>query len=118
VSFVLSILESQRSFLSIDSPFMLQSDLGAEGRGVELLLNCCRKLKARRVLLPHHAARSLNWRYLKEEGLEVRFLHFRSPVYPQFWGDYVANLSFLDMQLCAGKQSGILLRKASRLEDG
>ena len=118
VPFVLSILEMQRTFLSIDSPFVLQSDLGADGRGVELLLNCCRKLKASRILLPHHAARSLNWRYLKKEGLEVLFLHFRSPVYPQFWGSHLANLSFLDMQLCAAEQSATLLRRASRVESG
>lgn len=117
VSFVEQVLQIQRAALAISAPFILQSDLGVGGRGIELLLNCCRTLGADRVLLPYRADGAVNWRRLQDEGVAVSFLNFRSPVYPQFWGDYVANLSFLDMYLCVGDGSRMLLERAFQVID-
>lgn len=114
---VSSILECLRTYLGIRTPLLLQSDTGIEGRGVNLLIRIARELKAAQVILPFPASKLLAWRQIEDEGIEVRFLKFVSPVYPQFWGDFIGNLSVLDLLFCLGPQGKGILENSYSLEE-
>ena len=107
---ITDILELMKSSLSINTPFVLQSALGIQGKGIGLLLDIAGDMSAGEVILPYPARSMVDWRVLEEEGIEVRFLKFDCPVYPQFQGDFVSCLSMLDMYFSLGRDSTRLLR--------
>ncbi len=109
------ILECLRRQLAIETPFLLQSEIGVEARGIDLLIEIARKLGADEVILPFPASRLLDWRQIAEAGIGVRFLKFVSHVYPQFWGEFTANLSVLDLLFCVGPAGRQLLEKSFTL---
>ncbi|HZE21534.1 MAG TPA: WbqC family protein, partial [Desulfobaccales bacterium] len=42
---------------------------------------------------------------------ELRYFKYNPPIYPQLWGDFLANLSVFDLVLnCGPKARDILLR--------
>jgi hypothetical protein len=109
------LLECLRHQLEVKTPFLLQSEIGIEARGIELLIRIARKLGADEIILPFPASRRLDWRPIVEAGIGVRFLKFVSPVYPQFWGEFTANLSVLDLLFCIGPAGRRLLEKSFTL---
>ena len=42
---------------------------------------------------------------MREHGIEITRADFRPPVYPQLWGDFIYNLSVLDLLLNCGPKS-------------
>ncbi len=77
--------------------YLLQSNLGVEGKKEGLLLSLAEKLGAEEVLLNKEARSHLNLDFLIKEGLKIRFFEYRFPVYPQLWGDFIKDLSSLDI---------------------
>ena len=112
---ICSILECLRTHLGIRTPFILQSDIGIDGRGVDLLIKIAQQLKATQVVLPFPASKLLAWRQIEDEGIGVRFLKFVCPVYPQFRGDFIGNLSVLDLLFCLGPLGKRILEKSYTL---
>lgn len=104
--------------LQIITGFRLQSELGVENRGTELLVELARRVGAKEVLLPHLADRHLNLDSLKRNGIKVAFLKYQPVAYPQFWGDFIANLSALDLWLCCGPDGLKNIAKSSRVIGG
>jgi hypothetical protein len=95
---VFSVLEFIKFELGIATPFTLQSDTGIKSSGFQLLMDMVEELNADEVIL-----------------IRVSFLHYFSPVYPQFWGQYKKNLSALDLLFCMGKESRRVLEKGYKL---
>jgi len=115
LNMAIEILEVLRSALSIKTPFVLQSQIGVEGMGINLLVQITKKLGAGEVILPYPSQLLVDWRQFEEAGIGVRFLKFAAPVYPQFHGDFINCLSILDMLFCSGKASTQLLKKSFTL---
>jgi hypothetical protein len=45
---------------------------------------------------------------------EVHFINYYAPVYPQLWGDFIKNLSLLDLLFnCGPRSRDIILRCGS-----
>jgi hypothetical protein len=42
---------------------------------------------------------------MNKSGIQIKFASFNPPVYPQLWGDFIYNLSTLDMLLNCGEKS-------------
>ncbi len=99
----------------INRGFRLQSELGVENRGTNLLVELAERVGAREVLLPHLAGRHLNLEALTRNGIKVIFLKYQPVAYPQFWGDFIANLSALDLWLSCGPCGLKNIIKSSRL---
>jgi hypothetical protein len=110
------ILEILRENLGIKTPFILQSEIGVETKGVKLLIDIALKLNAHEVILPYPSRTAVDWRQIEKEGIGVKFLKFAAPVYPQFRGDFIGCLSILDMLFSLGKDSVELLKKSYVLE--
>lgn len=99
------ILNHLKTSFNIKNEFILQTSTGIESSGTDLLLEIAIHLKATEVLLPYPAQNLIEWKNFIKKGIKVKFLKFFSPVYPQFWGRFVGNLSALDLLFCMGKES-------------
>lgn len=88
-----------------------QSDIGIEGLGSALLARLCRHLGADELVVPGGAEDHMERAPLELEGVRIRPLRSRPPVYPQLWGPFVPNLSTFDMLFTCGPASRRLLRK-------
>jgi hypothetical protein len=109
------MLEFLRDKHKISSPFTFQSDLGIKTSGNQLLLDISLELKAKEVILPYFARHKVALEGFEKKGIKVRFLHYFSPVYPQFWGQYLRNLSVLDLLFCMGRESRPILENGYKI---
>jgi hypothetical protein len=94
-----------KEHLRIDTPRILQSDLGISSRGNDLLIDICRRLRASEYLAQAATKKHLNAHKFAEAGIELRFLTPPSPVYPQLWGDFIHDLSAFDLLFNCGPKS-------------
>jgi hypothetical protein len=97
--------------LSVSSRLVLQSEIGVSGRGEALIAGICRKLGATEYLALQAARMHLDSAQLEKKGVAVRFAPYRPPVYPQLWGDFLYNLSTIDLFLNCGPESGKIIMK-------
>lgn len=112
---IISLLNQLKSALNINTPFLLQSDLGVTGQGTELLIALAEKLQAKEVLLSAFARKRLDLERISSAGIKI-FLHrFHQVPYPQFWGNFCSNLSTLDLYFCLGPGGKAILERSSRL---
>lgn len=99
--------------LSIEADLLLQSDLGIEGKGTNLLVDICVQQGADRLAVFPHVDKHLDTAEMERRGVRTHHLAFRPPVYPQLWGDFIYNLSTLDMLFNLGPRSAELIRGRS-----
>ena len=97
--------------LNIDTPLIMLSDLDIKAQGNELLIKICRKIGATVYLAQVSAQKYLDRDLFLKEGIQLRFFVPPSPVYPQLWGDFIHNLSTLDLVFnCGPKAHDVLCR--------
>jgi len=83
--------------LSIRTQVVRLSELGVTARGPALLPAAARELGASRFLAHAPAGKFLNPALFEAAGIELSFFQYPSPVYPQLWGEFIPNLSVLDL---------------------
>jgi hypothetical protein len=98
----LELVQAFWKALSLDTKLLLQSDLGIEGRGTDLIVKICNHLNADRLAIFPITEKYLDLAAMKRHGIEPLRIHFHPPVYPQLWGDFIYNLSILDLLLNCG----------------
>ncbi len=101
----------------INTGFRLQSELGVENRGTDLLAELAWRVGAAEILLPYLADRHLDLELLTRNGIKVIFLKYQPVAYPQFWGNFIPNLSVLDLWLCCGPDGRKNIVQSSRVTD-
>ncbi|MCR4395989.1 MAG: WbqC family protein [Candidatus Saccharicenans sp.] len=102
-------------YFGLRTPFQLQSELSLDLKGTELLVALALRVGAGEVLLPYLADRHLNLEAFHRAGLKVCFLKYDQVPYPQFWGNFIENLSALDLWLCCGPEGLRNIKRSSRL---
>lgn len=107
----LALIRLLWSILTPDRDLILQSELGVEGRGPDLIVNICDRLGATDYLAFPMAVKYLDEAALSKSGIRVKKTPFYAPVYPQLWGRFLPNLSALDLVLNCGPASSGLLAK-------
>jgi hypothetical protein len=95
----------------LDTKVVLQSKLGVTARGTQLLVELCRALKAATFLTLAPAKKYLDADLFSQAGIELRALTYVAPVYPQLWGEFLANLSAFDLVFTCGPRAQDLLLK-------
>ena len=93
----------------ISTPLVLQSDLGTKGKGNELLVAICMKTGASDYLAQRSAEKYLDKDLFSRAGITLHFFTPPSPVYPQLWGEFIHNLSALDLLFNCGQKSHEIL---------
>lgn len=110
----LMIIEYLNKHLGIDTPLMMQSDLGIHAKGNELLIQICRKVTASHYMAQDGARKHLNAKLFEEAGIRLWFSRVPDPVYPQLWGNFIHNLSAFDLLFNCGPKSPEILCGSAR----
>jgi hypothetical protein len=105
----LMIIEYLKKQLGIDTPLIVQSDLGIHAKGNELLIQICQKVGATQYLAQDGAKKYLNPKLFEEAGIMPVFCRRPDPVYPQLWGNFIHDLSALDLLFNCGPKSHEIL---------
>jgi hypothetical protein len=105
----LTIIRYLNRYLRINTKLILLSDLDIDERGDRLLVAICRRLKTDQLLVQAPAKKYLDIRLYEEAGIHINCLKIPTPVYPQLWGEFIPNLSALDLVLNCGPKSRDIL---------
>ena len=107
----LAIISYLMNCLQIQTRLVLLSELGVKGRGTQLLIEICKAMGASAFLAQSQAKKYLDANLFRKEGIELRCFRYVPPIYPELWGDFLANLSTFDLVLnCEPRARDILLR--------
>ncbi len=79
-----------------------QSDLGVRGTGMELLVNIAQAVDGKRFVSLSSAKRHIDQAVLARHHVEMKWIRYEPPIYPQLWGDFKKDLSILDLLFCYG----------------
>jgi hypothetical protein len=105
------IIQYLIDFLKIRVRLVLLSELNIPGSGQDLVLEICRALGATEFLVQRPALKYMHPERFAAEGIGLKSFGIPTPVYPQLWGNFVSNLSMLDMVFnCGPKSMDILVR--------
>lgn len=84
--------------LGLSCQFKDSRDLTNSGRGSEKILSICKALNATNYLSGPSASNYLQLETFRESGIDVYYADYsRLPIYNQLHGDFVPNLSILDL---------------------
>ncbi|MGA1796377.1 MAG: WbqC family protein [bacterium] len=98
--------------LGITREIIMGSSLGIEARAEGLLIGICRRVNAGCLASLSFGRKYLDEATFRKQGIEVRLYRYTPPVYPQLWGDFLPNLSTLDLLLnCGGRKGLEILQK-------
>jgi hypothetical protein len=109
VSLNIHIIKYLASQLALSPVFVQASKLGVEGKRTKLLLDICRTFRADRYVSSVGAKEYMEKDGAKEsferEGIKVEFLQFNHLAYPQLFGDFTPDVSFVDCLFNCGPDS-------------
>jgi hypothetical protein len=89
---------------------VLLSDLNVPSSGSRRLVDVCKKLGASQFIAQTPAKKFIDEKLFQDAGVELSFFNPPAPIYPQLWGDFIANLSVFDLVLnCGPKAHDILV---------
>lgn len=105
-------LDGILSFLNIETQIVRSSDLPGPGGQNERLLGLCSELGATHYLSGPAAATYLDTSLFAANGVQVEWMDYSSyPTYTQMWGDFVGEVSVLDLILNVGTHAQSLIRR-------
>jgi len=95
--------------LGIGNKVVLQSSLQIQSQGSELLVKITKETGADVYLTPLVSKKYVDEILFAQQGITIQFFKFIPPVYPQLWGEFIYNLSALDLLLnCGGKSLEVI----------
>lgn len=99
------LIENLMQVLGLKVPTERSSLLNTSGKGTELLIEICKKVKADTYLSGPGGKNYMDLERFKQENIKVEFQEFEHPVYPQRFGDFIENLSIIDLLFNCGEKS-------------
>ena len=84
---------------------VLASELSASGKSTELLINICKAVGGDVYLSGFGGKNYMDEAAFEKEGLVLRYYDFKHPTYSQLWGDFIPNLSIVDLLFNEGGRS-------------
>lgn len=100
------------SQLNIDVTLRFSSELGIESKGTLLLVEICEKLKADTYATMSTSRAHLEEGLFHKNGIKVEYYNYRCPGYPQLWGEFIPNLSIVDLVFNCGPRARAMLERA------
>jgi hypothetical protein len=106
----LAVIQYLMRALTIKTKLVLLSDLNVPSMGSRRLVDLCAKLGASHFVAQAPAKKFIDEKLFRDAGVELKFVNPPAPIYPQLWGDFLANLSVFDLLLnCGPKACDILM---------
>ncbi|HYQ59686.1 MAG TPA: WbqC family protein, partial [Desulfatiglandales bacterium] len=106
----LAVLQYLMRVLAIKTELVLLSGLDILSTGTRRLVDLCTKLGASQFVAQGPARKFLDEKSFQDAGIEIVYVNPPVPIYPQLWGEFIANLSAFDLVLnCGPKAIDILV---------
>lgn len=96
--------------LDIEVDIILSSKLNVEGRSNQKLINLVKAMNGTHYLSGIGAQDYLDEQMFADKGIIVEWQNFRHPVYPQLHGEFIPNLSCIDLLFNCGPRSKDIIR--------
>lgn len=112
---VIAIIDIMKKELKIDNKIILQSELNILDKGTSLLISIAKHLKSNNIILPYPARKYIDLNQIQQEKINITYCIYNQIIYPQFWGDYIKNLSALDLLFSLGGNSLKIIKKSTLL---
>lgn len=101
IDLILTICE----YLNLKRKFINASELGVEGRSTELLISIVKNVGGDIYLSGFGGANYQDILSFEKVGIKLIYYDFKHPIYKQLWGDFMPNLSIIDLLFNYSKQS-------------
>ncbi len=102
-------------YLSIPTRFTCSWDYAAQGEKTERLIDLCRQAGATEYLSGPLAKNYLDEQGFNAENIQLTWFNYEGyPSYPQLWGNFVHEVSILDLLFNCGKDSPRYMRYVGR----
>ena len=100
------LIYNVKNLLGIETRLILASELPENDlKGTELLLKYCEEINADSYLSGSGGKQYLNEELFKEEKVELEYQNYVPIKYPQRFGDFIENLSIIDLIFNCGNES-------------
>jgi hypothetical protein len=116
-AYTVAVIRLSLRLLGIETEVALASELRAQGKSTELILDICRKTACDTYLHGKHGRDYVDFAFLKAAGIRNVIQEFSPVPYPQPWGPFVGNLSILDVLFNCGPESLAVLLQGNRVCD-
>ncbi|CAB5079039.1 hypothetical protein D3OALGB2SA_21 [Olavius algarvensis associated proteobacterium Delta 3] len=97
-------------YIRVGADIRRLSEMGIRGKGAALLIDICRQTGATQLLIPRSARSHMDIAAFQTAGIRIDTYRMPMWIYPQLWGDFLPNLSILDMIFNIGPKTRDLLR--------
>lgn len=98
------------NYLEIKTPMILSSDLSLRGSKTERLIDLLKKLNATAYLSGPSADAYLDKDLFRQNGIRLEYKSYDYAPYPQLWGDFVGEVTVLDLIANCGPQAKDYIR--------
>jgi hypothetical protein len=109
IDFNMAIIGHLMLYLGVDTEIRRLSELNIKTGGDILPVEICRFFNASTYVAPAAAGKHLNAVLFEKAGIELRYAKARCCIYPQLWGDFIPNLSALDLLFNCGPKAPEIL---------
>ncbi len=104
--------------LGLEAECIFSSELKTPVRGKERLLAVCEELGATHCYNGAAGRMLYSQEAFRQKGMLLEFQEFRCPSYPQLWGDFIPNLSIVDLLCNCGEKSLQIIVQGGTDESG
>ena len=91
--------------LDINTQFYLSSELTSESTGTQRIIDICKALDADTYLSGISGNDYLDQKVFKKNNVKLEYQRYASKEYKQLWGDFIPNLSVIDLLFNLGDKA-------------
>ncbi|QED49208.1 WbqC family protein [Cytobacillus dafuensis] len=107
----LALINHIKALLNLNTVIMLESDFQTNfGKGHTRILNIVKHLNGKVYLSGTGAKAYNNEKEFQENKIQLNYQDFKHPKYAQSWGDFIPNLSIIDMIFHCGPETIQMIR--------
>lgn len=110
-----TIIQHLRDVLGLETELVKASELGVWVKGpTQVNLTICQEMGADVYLSGKHGRDYLDESEFAVHGIRVQYQDFRHPTYPQLWGDFLPQMSSIDLLFNCGESALEAIKGANR----
>lgn len=107
----LAMLKYFLNKLNIKTKIIVASDYSFQGKKSDLILDICKKIGATEYIFGAQGKNYANIDSFTEGRIKVSFQEYNPPTYPQLYGNFIPNLSIVDLLFNVGDEALIYILK-------
>jgi len=108
-----SLIKLFKSFLGIETEILLSSQLNGSGSKADMLVSLCEELNAKKYITPQGSRNYIEVTdVFKKSGIFLEYFDYIHPTYNQKFGEFVDNMSIIDILFNCGKDSASKIKKS------